>query len=44
MLSLTLEPKGRLKAVKFPREKAGRKTAAKHGQVQQDPLFDPFAQ
>lgn len=43
MLSLTLEPKRRQKVVKFPREKAGR-TAAKHGQVHQDPLFDPFAQ
>lgn len=44
MLSLTLEPKRRQKVVKFPREKAARRTAAKHGQVHQDPLFDPFAQ
>lgn len=44
MLSLTLGPKRRLKAVKFPREKAGRRTAANHGQAHQGPLFDPFAQ
>lgn len=31
MLRLTLEPKRRLKAVTFPREKAGRKTAANQG-------------
>lgn len=41
MLTLTIGPKGRLRPIRFPREKAGRKTVILHGHIHQDVLFDP---